>query len=98
MARYGVYRLTSGALVVDCQADLLSHLRTRLVAPLLPPDELPAALPRLHPHFEIDGRRWLLATHLAAAVPTTEIAEEVGSLAPLDGDIATALDMLLIGF
>ena len=38
MARFDVYRLADGGLVVDLQADLLSDLKTRVVAPLLPLD------------------------------------------------------------
>lgn len=39
MAKFDVCRLDAGILVLDCQADLLSDLRTRLVVPLVPSAE-----------------------------------------------------------
>ncbi|CAM5429606.1 hypothetical protein TMEC54S_03045 [Thauera mechernichensis] len=38
MARFDVYRNSAGeGFLLDVQADLLSHLNTRVVVPLLPP-------------------------------------------------------------
>lgn len=98
MARYSVYRLRSGTRVVDCQADLLAHLKSRFVVPLLQPDQLPEPIDRLNPLLEFRNERLLLATHLAVSIPLSEIAKELGSLAEQDFKIANALDMLLIGF
>ena len=84
--------------MVDCQADLLSHLPTRFVVPLIAPKELPHPMARLHPHFRINGETRLLATHLAGAIKVSEFASEIGSLADQDTEISNALDMLIIGF
>jgi toxin CcdB len=98
MARYSVYRLRSGTLVVDCQADVLSHLGSRFVVPLLQPDRLPDAITRLNPALDFGRERLLLATHLAVSIPVREIAKELGTLADQDFVISNAIDMLLGGF
>jgi toxin CcdB len=56
MARYDLYSLDDGGLVIDVQVDLLDHFKTRVVIPLLPADSAPPALKRLNPSFEIEGR------------------------------------------
>lgn len=53
---------------------------------------------RLHPHFHVDGKTRLMATHLAGAIKVSEFAAEIGSLADQDTEISNALDMLIIGF
>ena len=98
MSRYSVYRLRSGTRVVDCQADILAHLKSRFVVPLLRSEQLPEAIARLNPLLEFNNERLLMATHLAVSIPTSEIAKELGSLANEDSKIANALDMLLMGF
>ncbi|MEP9400665.1 CcdB family protein [Sphingomonas silueang] len=99
MARFDVMPRRHGQLlVVDCQADVLRHLPTRFVVPLLDPAEIPAPVTRLHPLVDVDGRRWVLATHLAAAVPLRELAAPVASLSAEQDRIVAALDFLLSGF
>ena len=84
--------------MVDCQADLLSHLPTRFVVPLIVPNEIPHPMARLHPAFQVDGETRLMATHLAGSLKVSELAAEIGSLARHDMEISNALDMLIIGF
>ncbi len=84
--------------LLDVQADFLDHLRTRVVVPLLPPDEVPARIADLHPAFEVQGERLLMATQLMAAVPRRDLGRTVGNLAPQRDDITRALDLLLTGF
>jgi toxin CcdB len=98
MARFSVYKLKSGLIVVDCQADLLSHLKTRFVVPLLPIGDVPPSLGRLHPKFQVEGKMLAMATHLASAVPVSEIGERITSLEEHDMVISNALDMLMAGF
>jgi len=98
MARYSVYRLKSGELMVDCQADVLAHFATRVVAPLLLPSEVPRPMSRLNPKFRIDGLEFVMGTHLLGAIYVDDIAEEVTSLSSRDSDIAKALDFLMMGF
>ncbi|WP_121119875.1 CcdB family protein [Croceibacterium ferulae] len=50
MAKFDVYRMRQGGiLVIDCQADLLSGLNTRLVVPLLARSDAPQPAARLNP-------------------------------------------------
>jgi toxin CcdB len=97
-ARFAVYKLRSGIIALDCQADLLSHVKTRFVVPLLPIGEVPPSLGRLHPVFEVAGQNLAMATHLASTVPASEIGERITSLEAHDLPISNALDMLMTGF
>lgn len=98
MARFGVYRLPDDSLILDCQSDHVDHLGTRLVVPLLPPGDMPAALPSLHPCFDIDGERLMMATHLAGAVHARLLKQPVTMLHHHQDAIMRAFDMLLTGF
>lgn len=98
MAQFDVYRNTNGpGLLLDCQSDLLSHLTTRLVCPLLPPGQLPPALPRLNPMFEVDGEAFMMVTHYASAVDLRALGKPIASLAEHGLAITGALDVLLTG-
>lgn len=56
MARFGVYRHPEGkGYLLDIQADLLRHLNTRVVVPLLPLDIAPKPAKTLNPVFENPG-------------------------------------------
>jgi toxin CcdB len=82
--------------LVDLQADLLSHLSTRVVAPLIPPEDIVRAA-RLHPVFVVEGRELVLAPEDLAAVRRGELGPVVGSLADRRADIVNALDLLFTG-
>lgn len=98
MARFDVHRRPSGTgLLLDCQADLLGHLNTRFVVPLLPERDAPRPATRLNPLFEIGGERFVMVTQFAAAVHVRELGPAVLSLAGRDSEILNALDMLLTG-
>jgi toxin CcdB len=97
MARFGVYRLASGELVVDCQTDELSTLPTRFVIPLLDRELVPNPVKGLHPVFGIEGREMLLATHAAAAMSRNHLGEPLLSLEPQRYAILNALDFLITG-
>jgi toxin CcdB len=99
MARYDVHRNPSGpGYLLDCQADLLSGLTTRLVVPLLPPDVAPLPTRRLNPSFTVGEDRLIMMTHFAASVPTRALGERIGSLADQHDSIIEAFDMLLTGY
>jgi toxin CcdB len=83
--------------MVDCQADTLRDIGTRIVAPLLPQSRVSQVLPRLHPAIEFEGEALLLVTHLLSAIPTRELGPAVGSLADREYEVLNALDMLLTG-
>jgi toxin CcdB len=101
MARLDVYPApgrTASSFVVDVQSDLLSDLATRVVVPLLPETAVPAAVTRLNPSFEIDGRRYLLIAQSIATVPRRELRGAVTSLKDQHDTILAAIDFLLTGF
>ena len=99
MAKFDVHLLRDGStLVVDCQADLLCDLKTRLVVPLIPIREAPKPAARLNPVFQIDGEAYAMATQAAATIPVAELQSRVATLVEHDITIGNALDMLISGF
>jgi toxin CcdB len=98
MARFDVYPGSRGkGYLLDCQADLLDHLETRVVVPLLHAKGLPAAT-RLNPIFEVDGSPVVMTSQLIFAIPVQHLSPRVGSLAKQHVTIMNALDMLLTGY
>lgn len=96
MAQFDVYRLNDG-LVVDCQADALSHYDTRLVAPLMAPEVGPLAAKRFNPVFTINGQRLVMYTQYASAIARRRLGEHVISLDDQRDAIIAALDVLITG-
>ncbi|MEQ1688751.1 MAG: CcdB family protein [Sphingopyxis sp.] len=98
MARFDVYHAPRiQGFLLDCQADLLDELDTRVVVPLLPTTAMIAAT-RLNPLFEIDGQSHIMQTPMIFSIPTERLGPPVLSLSNCDLDIIAALDMLFSGF
>ncbi|MFX4084145.1 CcdB family protein [Sphingobium yanoikuyae] len=97
MARFDVYRL-GGGLVLDCQADLLQVFDRRFVVPLLSPADVPSPTKRLHPQFDVQAQPYIMATHMAASVPTHLLGRRVATLWHEQDAIMNALDMLVSGY
>jgi len=97
MARFDYHR-GQPRYLLDCQADLLSYLNTRLVVPLLPIEAAPPPAARLNPRFKIDGQDHVMVTQFAAAIRLRDLGPRGGSLAAHDRAIMDAIDMLLTGF
>lgn len=95
VARFDLHRL-EGVLVVDLQHDLLDHLPTRVVAPLLPPDQAGTPVRDLNPVFEIEGAPHILAVHQLSAVPRRELGPAIGTLDGSYDAILRAIDILLL--
>ncbi|GAA0734621.1 CcdB family protein [Sphingomonas japonica] len=95
MARFDVYRLGDGALVLDCQADFLDDIATRFVVPLVPPGEGPPPNPRLNPRFDIGEEPVVMVTQFATSIRTSELRTKVGSLDHAHIEIVGALDVLI---
>ncbi|TCZ63074.1 plasmid maintenance protein CcdB [Roseicella aquatilis] len=83
-------------LVVDLQHDLLEHLPTRVVAPLLLPGQAGRPVRDLNPSFDIEGVPHILATHQLAAVPKRELGPAIGTLDAGYDAILRAIDILLL--
>jgi toxin CcdB len=99
MARFDVFRArTSPLLLVDLQCGMLDVLPTRVVAPLLPIDDMPWAIGRLNPRFEIEGDIYVLATQRLAAIHSNEIGAFIASLSHRSDEITAATDFLFQGF
>ena len=99
MARFDVYRNSAiEGFLLDVQADLLSHLNTRVVVPLLPSDGGFQPARGLNPVFEIEGGRFVMATQFLATVPSSLLKAPVARLGASRTEITTALDMLFQGF
>lgn len=98
MARFDVYALKrGGALVVDCQADLLDGLKTRVVVPLIAEGQAPKPARTLNPVFEVGGARYVLLAQFLSAVESRELGAKVGSLEGDGAAVLGALDFLLTG-
>ena len=96
MARFDLYRLRSGMLVVDLQTDLLGIESSRIVAPLREAGRH-TAFPGLTPTVSVDGTDWIVRVQELAAVPGTELRDRVGTLAAHRDALKRALDILLDG-
>lgn len=98
MARFDVYALKrGGALVVDCQADLLDGLKTRVVVPLIAESDAPKPARNLNPVFAIGGERFVLMAQFLSAVELRELGAKVGSLGDQGEQVLGALDFLMTG-
>ena len=98
MAQFDIYEVRStGGFAVDVQSDLLNHLRTRLIIPLLEGDESDWPMRRLAPRLEVEGRTATLGTPFMIGVPLSELNGPVGSLSSHGYEIMDAIDLLLTG-
>lgn len=95
MPRLDVHDI-DGTLVVDLQHDMLDHLPTRVVAPLLPPDRADQPVRDLHLTVVLPQGRFVLTTHLLATVPRRELGPVVGNLDARHDAVQRALDILLL--
>jgi toxin CcdB len=99
MARYDFYRIArSDGYLLDVQSDLLEHLDTKVVVPLLPPNMAPLPARKLNPVFRIDGEDHVMVTQFISALTASELRAAEGNLSRHHDDIVAALDMLFQGF
>lgn len=99
MARFDVCKNPGGTgYLLEVQADLLNHLNTRVVVPLLPLALAPKPARTLNPCFEILGETLVMTTQFMAAVPASMLHTPVTSLALQRDEIIAAIDFLMQGF
>lgn len=96
MAQFDVHRLGNG-LVLDCQSNLLAHLNTRIVAPLIPRDRAPKPADRFNPLFEIEGAAFVMDTQFISAVERGQLGAVVASFSDRSFEIIDAIDVLISG-
>jgi toxin CcdB len=100
MAQFDVHRNPRGGrfpLVLDIQADLLAHLATRVVVPMIKRTRGARAITRLNPIATLRGVEYVLVFQELAAVPRSALGEPVESLAARRDDLVAALDLLFTG-
>ena len=107
MAQFDYYPAPSGkGYVVDVQSDLMNHLNTRLVVPLLPIGQAPAPQQRLNLVFEILAVRHVFLTQFLTVMPVAGPTDRPeaglglpeGNLGEHALGIFNALDMMFHGF
>jgi toxin CcdB len=96
VAQFNVHRLGEG-LVLDCQSDLLAHLNTRVVIPLIPVDVAPRPAGRLNPMFQVDGQDHVMDTQFISSIEARHLGAAICSLADHSFEITGALDVLISG-
>ena len=97
MAQFDVHTLSKGRLAIDCQSDLLNHLESRFVVPLVPREGGPTPARRFNPIFEIRGVEHVMLTQFSGAIDRRQLGEVVASLADHAFEITGALDVLISG-
>jgi toxin CcdB len=98
MAQFDVHRREGrDILLLNCQSDVVDHLASRLVVPLVPLGSGMVPSGRLNPVFMVDDRSYQMLTQSAAAVRLRELGPPIASLAGHRDAIITAFDLLLTG-
>ena len=99
MARFDLYRDPDGqGFLLDVQADMMKHLNTRIVIPLIPADRAPKPARGLNPEFRIGDIPVVMVTQFLAAVPVTALKDQVATLEQHHTTIVDAIDLLMQGF
>lgn len=99
MARFDVHTNPDGAgFLLIVQSQLLDHLKTRVVVPLLPRNKAPLPARVLNPVFSIGGKEMVMATQFIAAVPSAILTAPVTTLDQQRNEIVAAIDFLMQGF
>lgn len=99
MARFDVHRFPGLPLVVDVQADILGHLTSRVVIPLVEAAAVQReAMPRLKPIVDVHGVQYRLITTDMASVPASTLGERVTNVGDQRETIIDAVDFLMQGF
>lgn len=88
---------TTGELVVDCQADLIRHLPTRLVVPLFEFGQGLEPSGRLNPVFTVAERPMIFAPQYMVSIPLAELQPMRTSLAVHDLEMTSAIDIMFSG-
>lgn len=98
--QFDVYRpdgRSPAPFLLDVQADLLDHLATRIVVPLIEAERFGKLAYRLHIRLRVANTELVLATHLLAAIRRNALGPVVANLASQRDDIIAALDILWAG-
>jgi toxin CcdB len=94
--QFDVYRIKRGETVVLLQHGHLNDLQTRIVAPIIPKGKGKLST-SLNPILRFSRRDWILATQLINVVKTSDIRDQLGSVADQDYAIKRAIEQLFLG-
>lgn len=84
--------------LLDIQSNLLDELRTTVVVPLCATSLAgKAALTRLCPTLEIEGKKFIAITQQIAGIDRKSLGKEVCDLARYRSEIIAALDFIVSG-
>jgi toxin CcdB len=99
MAQFDIYPSPSAnaAYLIDLQDDLVDDLSTRALAPLVAIDEVPKRMKILNPIIQVEGKDYVLLTHLLAAIPVSTLKKRVTSASCQCDEIIASLDFLFTG-
>ncbi|MDA3949495.1 MAG: CcdB family protein [Spirochaeta sp.] len=85
--------------LLDMQADLLSDLATRIVAPLRPGTEKEQwVVSRMHPVLRVGEEPFVAVVSEMAAVPASILGGRVGDARERRTELIAAVDLLITGF
>ena len=104
MAQFDVYknndRTTQNLYpyLLDVQADILEHLPTRVVIPMLRHSALSKPIPILNAAIDVSGETVFIATPQLVGISTALLSHKVCSLKDKRDGIIAALDLLFTGF
>lgn len=99
MARFDLYMNPDGnGFLLDVQADLMSHLNSRLVIPLVRCDIAPTPIKVLNPVFKVEDAPYMLLTQQMAAVSAQMLKRPVRNVNDRRDEVVAAIDLLLQGF
>ena len=83
--------------LLDVQADLLDTLATRVVVPLILPEEMSLAAKHLNPRFKVKGESVVMSTAELAGISFRSLGDKVATLKSKRDEIIAALDLLITG-
>lgn len=96
--QFDIYRSNDDVLVLVIQSDLLEHLPTRVVIPLVSSRDIAVPFQTLMPVVMSSDIQMRLLPQQIATVMTSSLVTHVGSAAHLRDDIIRACDMLITGY
>ncbi|SRR6056297_2525333 len=99
MARFDVFVNPQGpGYLLNVQADLLSHLNTRIVVPLLSRESAPQSARILNPCFLVNDDALVMVTQFMAAVPVSILKFPMTNLQQRRDEVVAAVDFVMQGF
>ena len=99
MRQFGVHRLHGARLVVNLQSDLREGGATRVVAPVIPVDEITSQISDTDVRVVIDGDPHIIPMDLMTAVRTKTLdTEAIADLSVHHDAFIGAIDLIFTGF